>query len=70
MCVVEKLGTYCGNSLLEDGEECDGGDSMKLGNDGCCNMDCTLRDGAICRSVACLLLYIKRGFAKLKNWMI
>ena len=51
MCVVEKLGTYCGNYLLEDGEECDGGDSMKLGNDGCCNMDCTLRDGAICRSV-------------------
>ena len=29
VCVVEKLGTYCGNSLLENGEECDGGDSMK-----------------------------------------
>ena len=53
VCVVEKLGKFCGNSLLEEGEECDGGDTMKDGRDNCCNKDCTLKAPAVCRLVLC-----------------
>jgi len=49
--VVEKLGKYCGNSLWEDGEECDGGDDMKNGYDPCCDKNCKLRSSAKCRFV-------------------
>ena len=36
----------CGNSILElaNNEECDGG----LTGDACCNIDCTLKAGAVC----------------------
>ena len=45
--------TKCGNFILEEGEECDAGLSR---NDPCCNDDCELRPGAICRCVHVLSL--------------
>jgi len=41
-------GSFCGNSLVEKNEECDVG----AGNsDKCCNEQCKLKPGALCRSV-------------------
>ncbi|KAI0243260.1 ADAM 17-like protease [Lamellibrachia satsuma] len=51
ICFKEKLGKFCGNSLLEEGEECDGGDTMQDGRDNCCNKDCTLKATAVCSDV-------------------
>ena len=59
MYVVERSGKFCGNSVLEEGEQCDGGNNMKIGRDPCCDKDCTLKGSAICRLVPC---DIKRQF--------
>jgi len=41
-------GSFCGNSLVEQDEECDAG----AGNtDKCCNIRCKLKAGAWCRLV-------------------
>lgn len=38
----------CGNSRVEQGEECDPG-LLHINSDRCCTHDCRLKDGAQCR---------------------
>lgn len=47
-CFQERSNKVCGNSRVDEGEECDPG-IMYLNNDTCCNSDCTLRPGVQCR---------------------
>ncbi|KAI0236748.1 Disintegrin and metalloproteinase domain-containing protein 17 [Lamellibrachia satsuma] len=51
ICFKERSGKFCGNSVLEEGEQCDGGNNMKTGRDPCCDKDCTLKGAAICSDV-------------------
>ena len=44
--LVDAQNTKCGNFLVEDGEECDAGHGR---NDSCCDENCKLRPGAMCR---------------------
>uniref|UniRef100_A0A8D1Q370 Disintegrin and metalloproteinase domain-containing protein 17 n=1 Tax=Sus scrofa TaxID=9823 RepID=A0A8D1Q370_PIG len=46
-CFQERSNKVCGNSRVDEGEECDPG-IMYLNNDTCCNSDCTLRPGVQC----------------------
>uniref|UniRef100_H0WGN1 Disintegrin and metalloproteinase domain-containing protein 17 n=1 Tax=Otolemur garnettii TaxID=30611 RepID=H0WGN1_OTOGA len=46
-CFQERSNKVCGNSRVDEGEECDPG-IMYLNNDSCCNSDCTLREGVQC----------------------
>jgi len=39
-------GSFCGNSLVEKDEECDVGAGH---TDNCCNEQCKLKAGALCR---------------------
>lgn len=39
---------YCGNGIVENGEECDGGDVGRKYEDQCCDSKCRLRPGATC----------------------
>ncbi|XP_006082071.1 disintegrin and metalloproteinase domain-containing protein 25-like [Myotis lucifugus] len=43
----------CGNSVVEDGEECDCGALHLCMEDPCCESDCTLSPGAACASGLC-----------------
>ena len=43
---TEASQTFCGNYVVEDGEECDAGQE-----DQCCDASCNLKEGAVCRSV-------------------
>ncbi|ELU11171.1 hypothetical protein CAPTEDRAFT_224264 [Capitella teleta] len=45
-CFSEKSSGFCGNLVIEEGEECDVG--FGLQNDPCCSVDCKLRPGAQC----------------------
>lgn len=45
------LQTPCGNANIDSGEQCDGGYLGRLGQDQCCNSDCTLKTQAKCSSV-------------------
>ncbi|XP_050419252.2 ADAM 17-like protease [Patella vulgata] len=42
---------YCGNGVLDTGEECDGGKTGKEDKDACCTPDCKLKGNAICSSM-------------------
>ncbi|KAM5178668.1 disintegrin and metalloproteinase domain-containing protein 20-like isoform 2-T2 [Callospermophilus lateralis] len=44
---------YCGNLVIEEGEECDCGTNDQCANDPCCLSNCTLRSGASCATGLC-----------------
>uniref|UniRef100_A0A8C6RCM9 Uncharacterized protein n=1 Tax=Nannospalax galili TaxID=1026970 RepID=A0A8C6RCM9_NANGA len=45
--------TFCGNGVVEDGEECDCGSETMCRNDPCCMKGCTLKYGAACSFGLC-----------------
>ncbi|XP_021025961.2 disintegrin and metalloproteinase domain-containing protein 26A-like [Mus caroli] len=45
--------TMCGNNLVEEGEECDCGNSESCLQDPCCSSDCVLKPGAKCAFGLC-----------------
>uniref|UniRef100_A0A8C9YN58 ADAM metallopeptidase domain 17a n=1 Tax=Sander lucioperca TaxID=283035 RepID=A0A8C9YN58_SANLU len=47
VCFKERNSKVCGNSRVEDGEECDPG-LLHLNEDPCCSADCKFRRGAQC----------------------
>ncbi|XP_040916424.1 disintegrin and metalloproteinase domain-containing protein 17a [Toxotes jaculatrix] len=47
MCFKERNSKVCGNSRVEDGEECDPG-LLHLNDDPCCSSDCKFKHGAQC----------------------
>nr|XP_036854740.1 disintegrin and metalloproteinase domain-containing protein 20-like [Manis javanica] len=44
---------HCGNSVVEDGEECDCGPLQQCTKDPCCQSNCTLMPGATCAFGRC-----------------
>lgn len=48
-CFKERNVNVCGNSRVEQGEQCDPG-LLHFNSDPCCTEDCRLRDEAQCRS--------------------
>ncbi|EPY81699.1 disintegrin and metalloproteinase domain-containing protein 20 [Camelus ferus] len=44
---------YCGNLVVEEGEECDCGTTEQCTNDPCCLLNCTLKPGATCAFGLC-----------------
>ena len=44
--------TFCGNGKLEEDEECDAG----YYGDDCCDKNCKLKPGAICRYVVTIVM--------------
>ncbi|XP_048340555.1 disintegrin and metalloproteinase domain-containing protein 20-like [Sphaerodactylus townsendi] len=44
---------FCGNGVLEDGEECDCGSKVECESDPCCQSDCKLSSGVICAFGEC-----------------
>ncbi|XDA78635.1 hypothetical protein R6Z07F_008725 [Ovis aries] len=44
---------YCGNLVVEEGEECDCGTVQQCKRDHCCLPDCTLKPGAACAFGSC-----------------
>ncbi|XP_069921260.1 disintegrin and metalloproteinase domain-containing protein 20 [Oryctolagus cuniculus] len=44
---------FCGNRVVEEGEECDCGSVHQCERDPCCLLDCALRPGAACASGSC-----------------
>uniref|UniRef100_A0A3B1IIR9 ADAM metallopeptidase domain 17 n=1 Tax=Astyanax mexicanus TaxID=7994 RepID=A0A3B1IIR9_ASTMX len=63
-CFKERNSKVCGNSRVEEGEECDPG-LLHLSTDPCCTADCKLRPGKLCsdRNSACCknCVYEKKG---------
>lgn len=47
-CFQARSNKVCGNSRVDEGEECDPG-IMYLNNDTCCHNNCTLKEGVQCR---------------------
>ncbi|XP_045918746.1 disintegrin and metalloproteinase domain-containing protein 17a [Micropterus dolomieu] len=47
LCFIERNSKVCGNSRVEDGEECDPG-LLHLNDDPCCSSDCKFKRGAQC----------------------
>lgn len=47
-CFVAVVNHVCGNGIVEDNEECDGGDIGLAQNDPCCDSMCRLRPDAQC----------------------
>ena len=48
--IVEPMGAFCGNALVEEGEECDPGpQSRGIDGDVCCNEKCQLKSNFQCR---------------------
>ncbi|XP_023216169.1 ADAM 17-like protease isoform X2 [Centruroides sculpturatus] len=47
-CFLKPEESFCGNSLVEEGEECDAGLIGSEDNDLCCDTNCRLREGVIC----------------------
>lgn len=48
MCFKERNSKVCGNSRVEEGEECDPG-LLHLNDDPCCASDCKFKKRAQCR---------------------
>lgn len=48
VCFRERNSNVCGNSRVEQGEECDPG-LLHINDDRCCTSDCKLRPTAKCR---------------------
>lgn len=48
VCFKERNSKVCGNSRVEDGEECDPG-LLHINDDPCCSSDCKFRQDAQCR---------------------
>ncbi|EDL35509.1 mCG63082 [Mus musculus] len=46
---------FCGNGVVDDGEQCDCGDRHMCERDQCCNSRCALNDGAACAFGLCCL---------------
>ncbi|XP_067323581.1 disintegrin and metalloproteinase domain-containing protein 21-like [Anolis sagrei] len=44
---------YCGNKVVEDGEQCDCGSEAECESDPCCQSNCELRSGATCAFGSC-----------------
>ncbi|XP_062974515.1 disintegrin and metalloproteinase domain-containing protein 21-like [Elgaria multicarinata webbii] len=44
---------YCGNKVVETGEQCDCGSKAECASDPCCQSNCTLRSGAACAFGLC-----------------
>ncbi|NXI43879.1 ADA20 protein, partial [Galbula dea] len=44
---------YCGNKIVESGEQCDCGSASDCRKDPCCNPDCTFTAGSVCGSKKC-----------------
>uniref|UniRef100_A0A8D0BSU3 Disintegrin and metalloproteinase domain-containing protein 20-like n=1 Tax=Salvator merianae TaxID=96440 RepID=A0A8D0BSU3_SALMN len=44
---------FCGNKIVEDGEQCDCGSALQCKSDPCCQTDCKLRSGATCNIGLC-----------------
>ncbi|XP_004426513.2 PREDICTED: disintegrin and metalloproteinase domain-containing protein 20-like [Ceratotherium simum simum] len=44
---------FCGNLVVEEGEECDCGTTHQCVNDPCCLLNCTLKSGAACAFGLC-----------------
>ncbi|XP_027735478.1 disintegrin and metalloproteinase domain-containing protein 20-like [Empidonax traillii] len=44
---------YCGNKILESGEQCDCGSESACRKDPCCHPNCTLTVGSVCASGKC-----------------
>ncbi|XP_013207430.1 disintegrin and metalloproteinase domain-containing protein 26A-like [Microtus ochrogaster] len=51
--VVSTNLTWCGNSLVEEGEQCDCGSSEACKRDPCCSDDCVFKRGAECAFGLC-----------------
>lgn len=47
-CFVEEKIAFCGNGILEKGEECDVGSEINAASDRCCTSECTLRQVSHC----------------------
>ncbi|XP_025775550.1 disintegrin and metalloproteinase domain-containing protein 20-like [Puma concolor] len=47
------MGQFCGNLVIEEGEECDCGTIHQCLNDPCCLLNCTLKPGAACTFGIC-----------------
>lgn len=48
ICFTVPEKSFCGNSLVEEGEECDAGLFGSEDPDQCCDKNCRLRPGAVC----------------------
>lgn len=48
VCFKERNSKVCGNSRVEEGEECDPG-LLNLDNDPCCTSECKFKKDAQCR---------------------
>lgn len=73
MCFKERNSKVCGNSRVEDGEECDPG-LLHLNDDPCCSSDCKFKRGAQCRyEIQKAGLIVQNTFVKskytLKLWI-
>ncbi|NXT79040.1 ADA20 protein, partial [Zapornia atra] len=44
---------YCGNKIVEKGEQCDCGSESSCRKDPCCHLNCTLTPGSACASGKC-----------------
>lgn len=56
MTFVEVAKAFCGNGIVESGEECDAGQLGQTDRDACCDSDCQLKPSADCsdrNSVCC-----------------
>uniref|UniRef100_A0A1I7TW67 Disintegrin and metalloproteinase domain-containing protein 17 n=1 Tax=Caenorhabditis tropicalis TaxID=1561998 RepID=A0A1I7TW67_9PELO len=48
VCFQEEMSSFCGNGIVEDGEECDNGVETDEHEVSCCDKFCRLYDGAKC----------------------
>lgn len=48
VCFKERNSKVCGNSRVEDGEDCDPG-LLHLNDDPCCTSACKFKPGVLCR---------------------